>query len=171
MLKRLLGIDDIEERQDNLEEFILDIDEDLKDLESRHDAVRSDLEDIQKDLEGKVESDSLQEKIEDVVEELEFVQGDEDEDQNDFSPREKQIIRVLLHEDGFIGITEDPEKDRKGIADELGKSPGTVRKYMSMLKDKIKLSTRKDGRKTLYRLPSQVEDEILEGSRSITLTE
>jgi DNA-binding NarL/FixJ family response regulator len=160
MLKRLLGIADLEDRQDNLEEFILSVNDDLEDLESRHDAIRSELEDLSQE---KVDQDDLEEKIQDVVEELEFVQGDEDEDQDDFSPREKQILRVLLHEDGFLGTGE--------IADELEKSKGTIRKYMSMLKDKVELSTRKDGRKTLYRLPGRVEDEILEGSQSITLTE
>lgn len=163
MLKTLLGISDLDERIEFLEEYVVDLEKDLDQVQDRQDAIGSELDDIQDVVQEKVGDEELEDRIQEVVEEMEFVQEETEEEQDEFSPTEKQILRELFHTDGFIGTGE--------IADSLGKSSGTVRKYMSMLKDKIELSTRKDGRKTLYRLPTQVQDEILEGTREISLSQ
>lgn len=170
MLKTLLGISDLEDDVDELQVKYQDLESDLEKVDGRIRAVTNELEEIHDAIEGKVDQEDLESRVQDVVDELEFLQEDEDQEEDNFSPTEKQILRVMFHADGFVEVGENPEKGRKGLADELDKSPGTVRKYMSMLKDRIELSTRKDGRKTLYRLPTQVQDEILEGSREISLT-
>ena len=140
-IQRLLGISELEAE-------VSRIDEDLEEYQKRQSAIAAELEDLQEEV---VTDEDLDQRIEQLQEEMEH-----EPEKADFSPTEKKIISVFLHSDQeWLGSGD--------LADGLGKAKGTVRKYFSMLKDKIEFQEKKEGRKKLYRLPDEAEEDLLQG--------
>lgn len=131
-----------------LEKKVSRLDEKVEEYGKRQNAIASELEDLQEEV---ITEEHLEQKIEQLQEEL-----NHEPEKEDFSPSEKKIISVFLHSDQeWLGSGD--------LADGLGKSKGTVRKYFSMLKDKIEFEEKKDGRKKMYRLPDDTEEDLLQG--------
>jgi len=141
-LRKYLGISDLEDR--------------IQDLETRTDIISEDLDHI---AEKYVSSSDLQDKIERIQEDLNDLKEDSSERSDKLSPSEKRIVRLFLSAETYLSV--------KQIAGKLDKSPGTVRKYISMLRNKIPLKEIKEGRKKKYKITEEKEKEILSGTQSI----
>lgn len=159
MFRRLLGLDRMEDRLDELEDHV----QDLEEIRDRQEVLENELESLRDET---VSGSELDQRLEVVRQELEDLSGrvedaasDQDEaaEAEQLSPNEKRVLGCFVRNDGYLSVQD--------IADKIEPSKGSVRKYLSMLKDKIDFDVRQEGRKKTYRLPEDRKKEILEEGR------
>ena len=152
MLKRLLGIGELQDELRELREELAQIQEAQQALENWVAELDGGLENTA-DAE-RVDRDvaTLRNRIDALENMLSATEQDASGEQS-FSPGERQVLRIFLETDQFLTVSQ--------IGDQLDKSPGTVRKYLSRLQGKVEIEQRQDGRAKTYRLDRDAEKEFL----------